>query len=65
MECWKALEESTLKYIPRVDTVIMGYVEGLEFLSEDKNWQGNGNFLYKSIKIKSGQAILLGCKHTF
>ena len=65
IECWKVLEESNLKFIPHVDTVIMGYVEGLEFLSEDKNWQGNGNFLYKSIKIKSGQAILLGCKHTY
>ncbi|MCM1498931.1 MAG: hypothetical protein NC124_10755 [Clostridium sp.] len=65
IECWQALEDSTLKNIPRVDTVIMGYVEGLEFLSEDKCWQGNGNFLYKSIRIKSGKAILLGCKHTF
>lgn len=65
VQCWNALEESTLRYIPRVDTVIMGYVEGLEFLSTDKSWNGNGNFLYKSIKTKSGQAILLGCKHTF
>ncbi len=64
-QCWLELEKSTLKDIPRVETVIMGYVEGLEFLSTDKNWHGDGNFLYKTIKIKSGQAILLGCKHTF
>lgn len=63
--CWTALDNSTLKYIPRVDTVIMGYVEGLDFLSEDKTWNGDGNFLYKNIRTKSGSAILLGCKHTF
>ena len=28
-------------------------------------WNGKGNFLYKRIKIKSGDAILLGCKHTY
>lgn len=43
----------------------MGYVEGLDFLSDDKEWKGRGNFLYKQIKIKSGNAILLGCKHTY
>ena len=43
----------------------MGYVEGLDFLSSDTTWQGSGNFLYKTLKTKSGTALLLGCKHTF
>lgn len=63
--CWKEICESSLKYIPKVDTVIMGYVEGLDFLSYDKQWLGKGNFLFKRIDTKSGKAILLGCKHTY
>lgn len=63
--CWKELCNSSLKNIPKVDTVIMGYVEGLDFLSYDKEWLGEGNFLYKRINTKSGKAILLGCKHTY
>lgn len=64
-QCWNALENSNLKQIPKVDTVIMGYVGQLSFLSNDEIWKGDGNFLYKYIKTKSGKAILLGCKHTF
>ncbi len=63
--CWDEICKSSLKDIPKVDTVIMGYVEGLDFLSRDKIWRGNGNFLYKEIEIKSGKALLLGCKHTY
>lgn len=63
--CWNEVCKSSIKDIPVVDTVIMGYVEGLEYLSEDKKWSGTGNFLYKRIKTKSGEALLIGCKHTY
>lgn len=61
-ECWQALKNSGLDNIPKVKTVVMGYVEGLEFLSMDQNWQGQKHFLYKRI---SEDAILLGCQHTY
>ena len=64
-QCWNEICSSSLCNIPKVDTVVMGYVEGLDFLSSDRVWNGKGNFLYKRIKIKSGDAILLGCKHTY
>lgn len=64
-QCWNEICKSSLSNIPKVDTVVMGYVEGLDFLSNDKEWKGSGNFLYKQIKIKSGNAVLLGCKHTY
>lgn len=64
-QCWDEICKSSLKDIPKVDTVVMGYVEGLDFLSNDMAWNGKGNFLYKQIRIKSGKAILLGCKHTY
>lgn len=65
LQCWNELEKSSFANLPKVDTVIMGYVEGLEFLSKNKEWLGNGNFRYKYVETKSGQAILLGCKHTY
>ena len=61
-ECWYAIKSSNLNDIPKVKTVIMGYVEGLDFLSSDKEWKGKNNFQYKYI---SKDAILLGCKHTY
>lgn len=64
-ECSDAIRNSMSIDIPIVDTVIMGYVEGLDYISNDKEWDGKGSFLWKHVKIKSGNAILLGCKHTY
>lgn len=63
--CWKSIEESELKNIPKVHTVIMGYVEGLQWISDDKNWHGEGNFLWKRVKLSTKTGILLGCKHSY
>lgn len=46
-ECWRALEVSGLLNIPKVDTVIMGYVEGLGVLSFDEKWSSCGYFFWK------------------
>lgn len=64
-ECWKAITESELKDIPTVHTVIMGYVEGLEWISDDSSWYGTGNFLWKRVHLSTSEGILLGCKHTY
>lgn len=64
-ECWNIIAESELKHIPKPHTVIMGYVEGLDGISEEKVWQGKGNFLWKNVQLSTSQAILLGCKHTY
>lgn len=63
--CWKALERSSLSKIPKSETVVMGYVEGLDYLSHDAAWKGSGNFRFKHITTRSGKALLLGCKHTY
>lgn len=64
-ECWNAIVESELKNIPKTHTIIMGYVEGLQWISEDANWHGTGNFLWKRIQLSTNEGILLGCKHTY
>lgn len=65
-ECWEALRNSSLQKLPTAEVVILGYVEGLSFLSQNKKWQGDGDFLWKTCKIGSCQrALLLGCKHTY
>lgn len=64
-DCWKAIAESGLKCIPKPHTVIMGYVEGLQWISNDSMWQGDGNFLWKRVNLSTGEGILLGCKHTY
>lgn len=53
--CWNEICKSSLSNIPKIDTVIMEYVEGLEYLSFDKVWLGDGNFLYKRIRTRSGE----------
>ncbi len=63
--CWNEICNSSLNSLPQVDTIIMGYVEGLDFISNDSKWSGSGTFLYKKITISSGDALLLGCKHTY
>ena len=63
--CWKAIAESDLKSVSKSHTVIMGYVEGLQSISSDTIWHGTGYFLWKSVRLSSGNAILLGCKHTY
>lgn len=63
--CWTAIAESDLKSVSKSHTVIMGYVEGLQNISSDTIWHGTGNFLWKSVCLSSGDAILLGCKHTY
>lgn len=64
-ECWQAIAESEMKYIPKPHTVIMGYVEGLQDISTDATWHGTGNYLWKYVHLSSGDGILLGCKHTY
>ncbi|MDZ7967935.1 MAG: hypothetical protein RM368_23755 [Nostoc sp. DedSLP03] len=64
-ECWNVLRNSSLQELPCTEVVILGYVEGLDFLSEDKKWQGDGDFLWKICKFGSCQTLLLGCKHTY
>ena len=64
-ECWNAIVESGLKGIPKVHTVIMGYVEGLQWLSDDSNWNDTGFFGWKNVNMATDETILLGCKHTY
>jgi len=64
-ECWRGIESSSLQKLPFIDTIIMGNVEGISFISADEHWQGQGEFLWKICQIRSGSAILLGCKHTY
>lgn len=64
-DCWNAIVESNLKNVPKPPTVIMGYVEGIQWISDDNAWHGDGNFLWKHVRLSSGDAILLGCKHTY
>jgi hypothetical protein len=63
--CFQALRRSFPNEFPTVQTVIMGYVEGLQFLSADEIWRGEGDFLWKLCLLPSGSAALLGCKHTY
>lgn len=65
IQCCDELINSGLCEIPTVDTVIMGYVESLQFLSSESNWKGEKNFLWKSVQTNHCKAILLGCKHTY
>ena len=64
-ECWNAIIESELKNIPKTHTVIMGYVEGIQWISDEAIWHGSGNFLWKQVRLSKHEAILLGCKHTY
>lgn len=63
-ECWNAIE-SELREIPKTHTVIMGYVEGIQRISDDAMWHGAGNFLWKRVHLSTNDGILLGCKHTY
>lgn len=64
-QCWHAITSSSIQYLPPTDTVIMGYVEGLEFLSSCNEWAGNGDFYWKVCNFRSHRTLLLGCKHTY
>ena len=64
-ECWNAIVESELKNVPKAHTVIMGYVEGIQWISDDTKWHGTGNFLWKRVHLSKSEGILLGCKHTY
>lgn len=64
-ECWNVITQSELKNIPKVNTVILGYVEGLQWISPDIIWHGTGNFLWKKVYLSTCEGILLGCKHTY
>lgn len=58
----KQINSSNLQNVPCVETVILGYVEALQFLSHDTHWSGKDDFMWKRIDDKK---ILLGCKHSF
>lgn len=64
-ECWNAIIESELKNVPKTHTVIMGYVEGIQWISDDTMWHGTGDFLWKRVHLSTNEGILLGCKHTY
>lgn len=56
------LIKSNINEIPKCKTVILGYVQGFEYLSSTKNWLGTGDFLWKLI---TDDKILVGCKHSY
>ncbi|MGT2751197.1 hypothetical protein ACVRXF_09920 [Streptococcus orisasini] len=63
-ECFKTLEESNLKELPKVKTVILGYVDPIGNLNYD--WEGEGVFKWKKFDTRSGKStLLLGCEHTY
>lgn len=45
-----------------VKQLILGYVQGFEYLSNTENWLGTGDFLWKRI---TDDKILVGCKHSY
>lgn len=53
---------SNLNMILSVETVIMGYVAGFDYLSNDSNWIGDKDFMWKRI---GNDKLLLGCKHSY
>lgn len=56
------LMHSNISKIPKSKTVILGYVQGFEYLSDAKNWLGRGDFMWKQI---TDDKILVGCKHSY
>ena len=56
------LMRSNINEIPKCKTVILGYVQGFEYLSNTENWLGTGDFLWKQI---TDDKILVGCKHSY
>lgn len=56
------IKNSNISEVPNVETAILGYVSGLEYLSSQKEWEGNGDFLWKNL---DNNKILLGCKHSY
>ncbi len=56
------LIKSNINEVPKCKTVILGYVQGFEYLSSTENWLGTGDFLWKLI---TDDKILVGCKHSY
>ena len=56
------INKSNLKEVPICKTVILGYVEGFDYLSDDRDWKGTGDFQWKTI---GNDKILVGCKHSY
>ena len=63
--CWSNLLQSSLADLPPVSIAILGYVEGLEFLSTSRVWHGRGHFKWKLCRFNTGEGVLLGCEHTY
>lgn len=61
-QVYSELKKSNLLSLPKVKTVILGYVVGFDYLSNDKEWNGKGDFLWKSL---DKDKILVGCKHSY
>lgn len=59
---YQEIKKSSITEVQNVKTVILGYVEALETLSDDKEWKGGGDFKYKNI---TNDIILLGCEHSY
>lgn len=63
-DCFRTLEESNLKELPKAKTIILGYVDPIGDLNYD--WKGDGVFKWKRFDTKNGEAtLLLGCEHTY
>lgn len=56
------LKCSNINEIPKCKTVILGYVQGFEYLSKAEKWFGTGDFLWKKI---TDDKLLVGCKHSY
>lgn len=56
------LVKSGLEDVPKCKTMILGYVQGFDYLSDNSYWIGSGDFLWKYIDKNK---ILLGCKHSY
>lgn len=53
---------SNIKDIPKCKTVILGYVQAFEYLSNTDKWLGAGDFMWKQI---TEDKLLVGCKHSY
>ena len=61
-EIIREVKKSNISCIPKCKVAILGYVTGLNYLSNDLNWNGNGDFLWKKIDTNK---LLIGCKHSY
>jgi hypothetical protein len=64
-ECYEPLLSSNLKNIPTSHLAVLGYVHGLSLPTDQTDWQGEGEFAWKTTTINRKQIALIGCKHSY